>query len=62
MKNITELREEMIKVFEDLRDEKIATGDAKELSNACGKVIASVKVQLEYANMRKEIPDIEFLK
>lgn len=34
---------------------------AKEMSNALGKAIKSVAVRLEYAALRKEKPDIDFL-
>lgn len=61
MKNIVELRKELSQVVEDLKAKRIEPKTAKELNNAVGKVIASVKVQLEYAAMRKEKPRIGFL-
>jgi len=62
MKNIVELRNEMSKVFTDLRDGKTEPKKAHELSNAAGKIIATVTTQLKYAAQRNETPDIEFLK
>lgn len=61
MKNIVELREQMINVFEDLKADKIQEKKAHELSNAAGKIIGTVVTQLKYADQRKEIPNIDFL-
>jgi len=58
----TQLRNKLLEVFDDLGANKIQAGKAKELSNAAGKIIASVKVQLEYASLRKERPSIPFCK
>lgn len=33
-----------------------------ELANLAGKMIASAKVQVEYAALRKDVPEISFLK
>lgn len=51
----------MVSVFEDLRAGDLKAGEAKELSNAAGKIIASVKVQCEYAKLRQEKPQIDFM-
>ena len=59
---IEELRDELLDVFENLRTGKMEIGDAKEINNTAGKVIASVKVQLEYALLRRESPSLPFLK
>ena len=37
---------------------KIAT----EMNNTAGKIINAQRVQLEYADLRKEQPDIDFMK
>lgn len=61
MKNITELRAELINVFGDLKAERIEPKRAHELSNAAGKIIGTVGLQLKYAAQRGETPDITFL-
>lgn len=58
----TMLRDKLLEVFDQLGANKIQGGKAKEMSNAAGKIISSVKVQLEYAAQRKERPDIPFCK
>lgn len=59
--NIVELRNELITVFDGIKTGEVALGTAKELVNTAGKIINSVKVQLEYAYLRKETPVIDFL-
>jgi hypothetical protein len=39
-----------------------ACGEAAELANLAGKMIGSAKVQVEYYALRKESPEIAFLK
>jgi hypothetical protein len=59
---ITELRNDLLKVYDGLRTGSIDAKDAKEINNTAGKVISSAKVQLEYAAIRNEKPEIDFLK
>lgn len=61
MKNVIELRNELCEVFDGIRNDTIKLGVAKELVNAAGKIINSVKLELEYAALRKEVPIVEFL-
>lgn len=62
MKNITDLRNELCNTFESLKTGVMEPKVAKEMNNAAGKVINTVKVQLEYATMCKKKPNIPFLK
>ena len=61
MKNIIELRNELCAVFDDIKTGAVEISHAKELVNAAGKIINSVRLELEYAALRKETPIIEFL-
>jgi len=61
MKNIHDLRNELCDVFETLKKDPRRGNQAKELSNAAGKIIGTCKVQIEYAKIRKEKPEIAFL-
>lgn len=61
MKNVIELRNELCAVFDELRADEISPKAAKEIVNTAGKIINSVKLELEYAALRKEVPIIEFL-
>jgi len=62
MKNVNELRAELAQVFAQLKAGAIKPGEAAELANIAGKMIGSAKVQVEYYALRKESPNIEFLK
>ena len=62
MKNVTQLRNELAEVFDQLKSGLIKPKEAGELANVAGKMINSAKVQLEYYSMRKEAPTIIFLK
>lgn len=61
MRNIEELRYEMVKVFNQLIEGTIDLKVAKETSNAAGKIIGTCKVELEYAKMNKTTAKINFL-
>ncbi|MBT9158939.1 MAG: hypothetical protein DDT26_00188 [Dehalococcoidia bacterium] len=62
MNTVNELRAELADVFQKLRAGEIKPGEAAELANLAGKMIGSAKVQVEYYALRKEPPDIAFLK
>ena len=61
MKNVVDLRNELVIIFEQLKAKEISHADAKELNNSAGKIINSVKIELEYAGLCKVIPNIAFL-
>lgn len=59
--NITELRNRLLDLFQNITDGSIDLKIAKEMSNAAGKIIKSASVQLEYAIARGDKPSIPFL-
>lgn len=61
MKTVTQLRNELADVFDQLNAGIIKPKEAGELANVAGKMINSAKVQLEYYALRKETPTIDFL-
>lgn len=60
-KNITELRNELLESFDLVKKDPRRLAQAQELANTAGKVIASVKLQLEYSLMLNQEPEIPFL-
>jgi hypothetical protein len=58
----SELRANLAAVFAQLKAGEIKPSEAAELANLAGKMIASAKVQVEYAALRKDTPIIKFLK
>ena len=62
MKHISELTKELSALYEGLKNGTIETKVATEMNNTAGKIINAQRVQLEYADLRKEQPDIDFMK
>jgi hypothetical protein len=62
MKNIKELRDELIKSFDALSEGKLKTKEAKEITNMAGKIIMSAKTQLDYNKSLNRQSYIEFLE
>jgi len=60
MNNIKDVRKELCKAFEDIRTGELDVKRGAEMSNIAGKIINSLKVQLEYSSLRKESPSIDF--
>jgi len=61
MNNITELRAELSTLFNDLRNGDVEVKIAQEMNNSAGKIINTVKVQLEYHSLLGDKPEIDFL-
>jgi hypothetical protein len=59
MQNITELRASLADNYENMKARTMDLKMGKELANTAGKIINSLKVELEYNSMmdvKKEIP------
>jgi hypothetical protein len=61
MKNISELTMELAELYEALKNGTIEVKTATEMNNTAGKIINSQRVQIEYASLRKEEPNIAFM-
>lgn len=62
MQHISELTKELSELYEGLKSGAIDVKVATEMNNTAGKIINAQRVQLEYAELRKEQPDIEFMR
>jgi hypothetical protein len=60
--NINDLRSELIEAFELVKGDIRRVPQGKELGNIAGKIINSCKLQIEYAQMKKEVVTIPFLE
>lgn len=60
-KVITELRDKLLDVFESVVNDPRRAAQAKEATNAAGKIIATAKLQMEYAFLKGEDPEIPFM-
>ena len=61
MKTISDVRDQLSEIFQDLRNKDIKPNEADSLANIAGKMIASAKVQLDYYALTKTKADIPFL-
>lgn len=62
MDNITELRKSLCENYEKIKSGEMDLKMGKELTNAAGKIIASVKVELEYSQYTGAKNKISFLE
>jgi hypothetical protein len=61
MENITELRKSLADNYTKMKEGTMGLNTGKELSNCAGKIINSIKVELEYNAMLGIKKKIEFL-
>lgn len=61
MRNITEVRKELCDVFSRLKSGDMSPKTAVEINNCAGKIINSVKLELDFYALTKEAPDIPFI-
>ena len=61
MKNLAELREQLALNIKQLRSGELDRKAADSITNACGKILASLRDELAYYRDRDEEPTIEFL-
>lgn len=60
--NITELRTVLCETIAAVRAKEITPDAAEAVSNASGKIVASLRVELEYRRMRGEVPVLPFIE
>ena len=61
IENIEQLRDQLLDAYDWVKTDPRRANQVKEMANAAGKVIASLKVELEYAALRGNKPLIQFL-
>lgn len=62
MQNISELRKSLLENYEQIKDGSMDLKMGKELANTAGKVLTSVKLELEYNQYIGAKEEIDFLK
>ena len=60
-KDINELRDQLLDAFDWVKGDPRRANQVKEMTNAAGKILGTVKAQLEYAVIKGEDPEIPFL-
>ena len=61
VENITDLRNDLMKVYNSVRMKEIGISEAKEAANVAGKIISSAKTQMESNKYVGSKDSIEFL-
>ena len=61
MQHIRDVRKELSEVFANLKSGDLKAPEATEMINCTGKIIASLKVELEFYSLCKTTPNIPFL-
>lgn len=61
MQNVTDLRNKLIIAYDGISSGTLPVGKARELAKAANNIIATAKMQLVYAALRRETPQIPFL-
>ncbi len=59
---ISDLINDQLTMYQGLRDGTVELKDAAERNNTAGKVFSGIKLQLAYAEARKEPPNIDFME
>lgn len=59
--NIEQLRNDLLDVYTWVKQDPRRAAQCKEMTNAAGKVVSTLKLELEYSALRKEVPNIAFL-
>ena len=62
IQNISDLRKQLVESFEILKKDPRTINQAGELANTAGKIIGTIKIEIEYAHLRKVRPKIDFLE
>ena len=62
MKNAAAMRDEMQKVYDLMKSGEMPVKLGDSLANVAGKMVSSAKVQVAYYALRKETPQIDWLK
>ncbi len=62
MKTMKEVREKLVELSGKLESGTMELKIVGEIHNGIGKIINTVRTQLEYSKLRKEKPQIDFMK
>jgi len=60
--NVVDLRDNLAEIFNKLKKEEIEPEQAAQLTNCAGKIISTLRAEMEYADRLDKKPDIEFME
>lgn len=59
--DINDLRDQLLDAFQQLKEDPRRLNQAAELANVAGKVLGTLKAQMEYSVLKGMEPDIPFM-
>jgi hypothetical protein len=62
IEKVQDLRDDLIAMYQDIKNGKIGLREAKERNNTAGKILNSAKLELEYNAYTKSKARIQFLE
>lgn len=62
MKNMNEIREMLCEAIEDLKSEKTTAANVNAIVNATGKILGTIKLEMEYSRLIGKQPKVDFIK
>lgn len=62
MQNITDLRNSLLDNYDKMKSKKMELKHGKELANTAGKILNSLKIELEYNTLVGNKNKIDFLE
>lgn len=62
IKNITELRNDLLSNYEKLNNKEITVKEAKEITNLSNRIMGSCKLEIGYAKHQNKVASIPFLE
>jgi hypothetical protein len=62
MKNMNDIRAMLCEEIQKLRDNKTTAANVNAITNATGKILSTVKLELEYAKITNKTPKPGFIE
>lgn len=62
LKDINELRTILCEEIDNLRSGNTTPANVNAITNATGKILSSVKLEMEYAKLTGKKPEVSFIK
>jgi len=61
-KSLDDLRKILSEEIDKVRDGKTSAANVNAVTNATGKILSSIKLEMEYYKLLGKVPEIDFVK
>jgi hypothetical protein len=61
-KSLDDLRKILSEEIDKVREGKTSAANVNAVTNATGKILSSIKLEMEYYKLLGKVPDIDFVK